>query len=335
MRLTNSWEIDKRPKTLSGIVLHPRVKKEIGLTKSGITKNLLFHGMFGNGKTTMAHLIATSCYIPSNVLYLDAKDATPEKIRQDVKSFLIQNRIGKSLIIIDELDRIHKKGQEALSTLIEASVNTNFIFTSNSMSFDGALENRITTNTVYFDLTAEELIEIKEGIQLYYKNISPKPIEEDVLDYLFKTYKNCLRNGVQHLQRLNERNDEKITMAYVHFGDNIHPLLRAVVFGNSTKCIIKELEEYGLERTVKNIDMFVKGANDLKMYVTAKDICISTMDAISNLSRIHQTGSRRVVILGIIFTINNIFKSDIDHRRESYRERLINSLHSDNKDYYE
>jgi len=334
MKNTGSWEIDKRPVKKNEIILHPRILGQIHETENGIDRNYLFFGSFGNGKTTKGKSIFSLYYHhKGSKLYLDASKTKPEHIRKVVDEFLGRARIGKSIIFIDEINRLHKNGQEQLASSMEKSVNTNFILTSNTLSLEGALFNRVMANVVTFDLTKKELHEMKSAICAYYKNISVKPVEDGVVEYLFKTYKECLRNGIQHLQTLNDTKEARITMSDVKFGDNMSPLLRAVFCSKSGKAIFEELEEYGVERASRCFDEFITGARKLGMVEGARIMCMDTMDAIGSLSHIYETASRKVVIMGILFEMNKILKAY--PQRNVFRTKVIASMAEKDRTYYD
>lgn len=327
MKKTGVWSIDRRPSELKNVVIHPRILKEVGIQKDGINRNFIFYGSYGKGKTTLMVAIS-KLYDPNNVVIFDASRLSIADIRDRVTMFMAQARIGKSLIVFDEVDSLPSKSQEVLSSCIERSANTNFICTGNNLKFHKRLLARLTV--VDFDLSTKELIDLKPKIMSYYQKVSDKELTQVVLDYLLREHKDCIRGGVQELQKLNVIcSSETITSDDLGKIKSTKPILRAVFFSDSTDLIYKEIESYGVDYIINDFDIFYKYADELKMPLSRDRIILETMDAMSSLSSVYETSLRKVVTIGIILKVNKIVKSD--PLRAKRRDSFLNSLTDKNK----
>lgn len=307
VKQTGSWAIDRRPKTIENIVLHPRILKSVDITEEGISRNFIFYGSYGKGKTTLMGAIS-SRYPKENVRIYDASRLNIEDIRVRVSNFMSQARLGKSLIVFDEVDSLPSKSQEVLSSLIEKSANTNFVCTGNTLKFHQRLRARLSV--VDFDLTTKELLEIKDDIFSYYNQVSDKKITKGVLKYLFLEHKECLRAGVHALQHLNVIASDVIDESLLDDIKSTKPLLRAIFFSNNTDIIFKEAEEYGLEYIVNVMSDFHKYAEELKMSTSRDRIILEIMDVVPSLASVFETSLRKIIILGVLLKVNKIIKSD-------------------------
>lgn len=127
------WVEKYRPKTLDTYVGSERIKSYIGscLEKNDIP-HLLFHGVQGTGKTTLAKIIANNSNF--ELLYINASDERGiDTIREKIVQFAEASTFKKlKIIILDEADYITSTAQAALRNVIESfSLNTRFILTAN------------------------------------------------------------------------------------------------------------------------------------------------------------------------------------------------------------
>jgi len=112
-------------------------EKIIKLITNWITEkdipHLLFYGVQGTGKTTLAKLLANKIS-GDNWIYINASDENNiETVRTKVKNFASSMSFGGiKIIILDESDYLTPQSQAALRSIIEQYSNTTrFIFTCN------------------------------------------------------------------------------------------------------------------------------------------------------------------------------------------------------------
>ena len=124
-----------RPKTLNDIVLskEDRIFFE-SLTNKQEIPHLLFAGVQGSGKTSLAKIIVTEI-LDCQYLYLNASDENGiDTIRGKISGFAKTKSIDGKLkvVLLDEGDQISLDAQKALRNIIEEyASNTRFIITCN------------------------------------------------------------------------------------------------------------------------------------------------------------------------------------------------------------
>jgi replication factor C small subunit len=127
------WVEKYRPTTLEEYVGNRTIKSKIAdYLRQGSIQNLLFHGVAGTGKTTLAKLIVKQ--LNCDVLYINASDERGiDTIREKIIPFAstVSFRDVK-IIILDEADYITPQAQATLRNTIEScSKTTRFILTCN------------------------------------------------------------------------------------------------------------------------------------------------------------------------------------------------------------
>ena len=127
------WVEKYRPTTLEEYVGNETIKNKIAdYLKQGSIQNLLFHGVAGTAKTTLAKLIAKN--LNCDLLYINASDERGiDTIREKIIPFAstVSFRDIK-IIILDEADYITPQAQATLRNTIEScSKTTRFILTCN------------------------------------------------------------------------------------------------------------------------------------------------------------------------------------------------------------
>lgn len=127
------WVEKYRPTTLEEYVGNETIKNKIAdYLKQGSIQNLLFHGVAGTGKTTLAKLIAKN--LNCDLLYINASDERGiDTIRDKIIPFASSMSFNDvKIVILDEADYITPQAQATLRNTIEAcSTTTRFIFTCN------------------------------------------------------------------------------------------------------------------------------------------------------------------------------------------------------------
>jgi DNA polymerase III delta prime subunit len=127
------WVEKYRPQTLEEYVGNKTIKNKIAdYLKQGSIQNLLFHGVAGTGKTTLAKLIAKN--LNCDLLYINASDERGiDTIRDKIIPFASSMSFNDvKIVILDEADYITPQAQATLRNTIEScSKTTRFIFTCN------------------------------------------------------------------------------------------------------------------------------------------------------------------------------------------------------------
>jgi DNA polymerase III gamma/tau subunit len=127
------WVEKYRPTTLEEYVGNEIIKNKItDYLKQGSIQNLLFHGVAGTGKTTLAKLIAKN--LNCDLLYINASDERGiDTIRDKIIPFASSMSFNDvKIVILDEADYITPQAQATLRNVIEScSKTTRFIFTCN------------------------------------------------------------------------------------------------------------------------------------------------------------------------------------------------------------
>jgi len=127
------WVEKYRPQVLEDYVGNEVIKNKIAdYLKQGSIQNLLFHGVAGTGKTTLAKLIAKN--LNCDLLYLNASDERGiDTIREKIIPFASSMGFNDvKIVILDEADYLTPQAQATLRNTIEScSATTRFILTCN------------------------------------------------------------------------------------------------------------------------------------------------------------------------------------------------------------
>ena len=208
------WVEKYRPTTLEEYVGNGIIKDKIAdYLKQGSIQNLLFHGVAGTGKTTLAKLIAKN--LNCDLLYINASDERGiDTIRDKIIPFASSMSFNDvKIVILDEADYITPQAQATLRNTIEScSKTTRFIFTCNYLErIISPLQSRCQT----FEITPpskEEVtdlvcrIAIEEGIKVdvniasvvdtHYPDIRKivNTIQGSIVDGKLKIDNNSLKN---------------------------------------------------------------------------------------------------------------------------------------------
>ena len=143
--------------------------------KQGSIQNLLFHGVAGTGKTTLAKLIAKN--LNCDLLYINASDERGiDTIRDKIIPFASSMSFNDvKIVILDEADYITPQAQATLRNTIEScSATTRFIFTCNYLErIISPLQSRCQT----FEITPPSKEEVFKKLEFILD-------EEGMLDYV-------------------------------------------------------------------------------------------------------------------------------------------------------
>ncbi len=127
------WVEKYRPQILEDYVGNEVIKSKIAdYFKQGSIQNLLFHGVAGTGKTTLAKLITKN--LNCDLLYLNASDERGiDTIREKIIPFASSMSFNDvKIVILDEADYLTPQAQATLRNTIEScSKTTRFILTCN------------------------------------------------------------------------------------------------------------------------------------------------------------------------------------------------------------
>ena len=127
------WVEKYRPTTLEEYVGNETIKSKIAdYLRQGSIQNLLFHGVAGTGKTTLAKLIAKN--LNCDLLYINASDERGiDTIRDKIIPFASSMSFNDiKIVILDEADYLTPQAQATLRNTIEScSKTTRFILTCN------------------------------------------------------------------------------------------------------------------------------------------------------------------------------------------------------------
>ena len=157
------WVEKYRPTTLEEYVGNETIKNKIAdYLKQGSIQNLLFHGVAGTGKTTLAKLIAKN--LNCDLLYINASDERGiDTIREKIIPFASSMSFNDvKIVILDEADYITPQAQATLRNTIEScSKTTRFILTCNYLErIISPLQSRCQT----FEIIPPSKVEVEEHI---------------------------------------------------------------------------------------------------------------------------------------------------------------------------
>ena len=171
------WVEKYRPQVLEDYVGNEVIKNKIAdYLKQGSIQNLLFYGVAGTGKTTLAKLIAKN--LNCDLLYINASDERGiDTIRDKIIPFASSMSFNDvKIVILDEADYITPQAQATLRNTIEScSKTTRFILTCNYLErIISPLQSRCQT----FEITPPSKQEVNDTCQsiltkektLYYDN---------------------------------------------------------------------------------------------------------------------------------------------------------------------
>ena len=170
------WVEKYRPQTLDTYIGNNVIKNKItDYLKQGSIQNLLFYGIAGTGKTTLAKLIAKN--LNCDLLYINASDERGiDTIREKIIPFASSMSFNDvKIVILDEADYITPQAQATLRNTMESfSDTTRFILTCNYLErIISPLQSRCQT----FEITPPSKDEV-------YKKLEFILDEEGMLDYV-------------------------------------------------------------------------------------------------------------------------------------------------------
>lgn len=205
------WE-KYRPKSIDDIILLPRIKSHF---ENGITKNYIFTGHYGTGKTSLARIIIGKYTKDKSFLEINSSLYTSiDTLRNDIEKFcktqpMIESDDPIKYIFLDEFERVSSQYQDALKAFVEQyHKNVRFILTTNHLN---KISDGIKSRFTIIDFDCKDHSEEKFYKQEIYKKVKdiicPKEeisIEKDQLVNLINKKFPDLRSILVELQGFKE-----------------------------------------------------------------------------------------------------------------------------------
>ena len=217
------WTMKYSPKSLDDFILNDDARSKIeAYIKDGIIENLFFCSRPGQGKTTLAKLLAHEVF-GVDTLFINASDENNvETVRNKVTEFANTRSFdGRfKIIILDEADGFaNKQSQMILRGLIDsASDNTRFIITAN---YKNRIIEALQSRLKHIDITPTRNGVIRRCCEILkvekVKNINKEELNK--LTELVDTYypdvrstilalKDCVKDGELHIE--NRKVDKEV-----------------------------------------------------------------------------------------------------------------------------
>ena len=202
------WVEKYRPTTLEEYVGNETIKSKIAdYLRQGSIQNLLFHGVAGTGKTTLAKLIAKN--LNCDLLYINASDERGiDTIREKIIPFASSMSFNDvKIVILDEADYITPQAQATLRNTIEScSKTTRFILTCNYLErIISPLQSRCQT----FEIIPPSKDEVREKCESILTKENIGHLIKDV-DKVINTHYPDIRKVINTLQGSVVLNDLRI-----------------------------------------------------------------------------------------------------------------------------
>jgi len=142
------WE-KYRPKTLDDVILLPRIRSHFEL---GVSKNYIFYGHYGTGKTSLARVLIGRYSKDKAFLEINSSLYTSiDVLRSEVEKFcktqpMLETEDPIKYIFLDEFERVSAQYQDALKAFIETyHKNVRFILTTNHINkISDGIKSRFT-----------------------------------------------------------------------------------------------------------------------------------------------------------------------------------------------
>lgn len=204
-----------RPKTLNQIILPKRIRDELGT--GDLSKNYLFYGTQGTGKTSLAKILATD----RPTLYINVSDeSSVDIVRTKIHDFcstisVLDNSERLKVVILDELDGASDQFYKALRGTIEKfAAQARFIGTCNYINkVPDAITSRFGGG-ISFDYVSKEeekeikIAYIKRCLQIF-KKLEIEISSDAVVEFVKRNFPD-FRLMVDKIQSFHDKKIKKI-----------------------------------------------------------------------------------------------------------------------------
>jgi DNA polymerase III delta prime subunit len=214
-----------RPKTISNLVLLPRIKKVI---ENGIQQDLILHGHPGTGKSTLAEiLLKDKNFMKINASMENGIDTLRDKILdfcQSMPSPFVKTDDKMKYVYLEEFDKVTNNFQDGFKSFVENyDHKVRFIISMNDITnVIPALMSRFTKIN-FNPANDEEKNFLLNGYFKYLLSVSKHikmEIGDDVIKKIINTNFPDLRASVQELQTMHITGSEDV-IASGNYGDVI------------------------------------------------------------------------------------------------------------------
>lgn len=207
------WE-KWRPSKIEDIILPDRITNHF---KNGITKNFIFYGNYGTGKTSLARILIGKYSGDKAFLELNSSLYTSiDVLRNEIEKFcktvpMFETEDPIKYVFLDEFDRVSVQYQDAMKAFIERyHNNVRFILTTNHYNkISEGIKSRFTS--INFDaLNKEEEKFIKTGIYKKVMQIAESEkidLKREVLINIINKQFPDLRSIIVQLQNIKDTGD--------------------------------------------------------------------------------------------------------------------------------
>lgn len=156
------WE-KYRPKTMEDLILPKRIRNHF---ENGITRNYIFHGSYGSGKTSLARiLIGKYTNDKAFIEFNSSIDTSVNILRDEINTFcktvpMLMSDDPIKYVFLDEFERVSAEYQDALKGFVESyHKNVRFILVSNHFN---KIEDGIKSRFTDINFNPQNSIEVKE-----------------------------------------------------------------------------------------------------------------------------------------------------------------------------
>jgi DNA polymerase III delta prime subunit len=216
------WE-KWRPKNLEETILPLRIKNHFN---NGVTKNFIFYGNYGTGKTSLARILIGKYTKDKSFLEINSSLYTSiDVLRSEIEKFcktvpMFESEDPIKYVFLDEFERVSPQYQDALKAFIEKyHHNVRFILTTNHFNkISDGIKSRFTS--INFDcLNSEEEKFVKTGTYKRIMEISEQeniPITKEVLVSLINKQFPDIRSIFVELQNIKETGEMSNTTSNIN-----------------------------------------------------------------------------------------------------------------------
>tara|TARA_R110000824_G_scaffold196246_1_gene379372 strand:+ start:2755 stop:3654 length:900 start_codon:yes stop_codon:yes gene_type:complete len=260
MNINTVWNEKHRPRTLADFIGQETLIAEMqSIIETGNMQHYLFHSRgAGTGKTSMAYILAEALGFEMHIFNASSK-------RQRGVAFIEEDiiplsRIGqrRTLILLDEADRITPQAQDALKGVIEDS-QAYFILTCNDLS---KVSNWLKSRAQVRVFRPVEAGDMKERLGVIAARECAY-VSESHIDAIVKKHDGDLRNAIGALQALANMPDEQKDAFILAIGDSGIPVSRFLALAVKEKATGEavKLLTGSLKSAIKQVFSFAVASN--------------------------------------------------------------------------